>query len=115
MAADVYPPSDAYLATLDGLVVAGMGTGSVSDEVMDALARHVQARALPVVLVSRVGVGLNHDEHYYRGSVAKYERLGFHVRGGYEALNAYQARLKLLLHLVNNGHGPSCTEFNLET
>ena len=33
------PPSVAYLNELDGLVVAGMGTGSISDQVLEHLSK----------------------------------------------------------------------------
>jgi L-asparaginase len=96
------PPTEAeaVAAGWNGLVVAGMGTGSVSAAVADALATLVTARRIPVVLVSRVPVGLNYDDVYYVGSVAKYEARGLTVRDGYEGLSPYQARLRLLFALL---------------
>jgi len=103
MAVQSMPPPAALLETLDGLVVAGMGTGSLSQVFVEQLQLRpgVTGRQPPVVvIVSRAAVGLNFDDFLYKGSVAKYEALGFALRDGYAQLNALQARILLLLRLL---------------
>ena len=89
---------EAYLEALDGLVVAGMGTGSLSAEVLDQLSPRWTGR-MPVVLVTRCATGGNYDDHLYKGSLAKYEGRGFRLQG-FEGLNGFQARLKLMLEVA---------------
>lgn len=55
---------------------------------------------IPVVLTSRTAVGMNYDDFLYKGSVEKYERMGFVLRVGYSHLNPLQARLLLTLRLL---------------
>lgn len=96
-------PAEA-LPHLDGLIVAGMGTGSVAARVVDLLAP-TWTKRIPIVLASRCPVGLNFDDHYYRGSLAKYEERGFRILG-YETLNPLQARIKLTLEILRGDTVP---------
>lgn len=57
---------EALLRELDGLVLAGSGTGSVPGGILEQLAPAWTER-LPIVLSSRCGVGANHDDFFYRG------------------------------------------------
>ncbi|KAG2422966.1 hypothetical protein HXX76_015637 [Chlamydomonas incerta] len=82
---------------LVGLVVAAPGTGSLSAALTDQLA--AAASRLPVVLVSRCGCGANADDHYYRGSAAKYSGRGLLLEG-FPHCNALQARVLLVLRLA---------------
>jgi L-asparaginase len=90
---------EALLEGLDGLVLAGMGTGSIATSVVEQLAPKWTSR-IPVVITSRCPVGLNYDDYYYKGSLKKYESRGFRILG-YEELNPLQARLKLLLEMAS--------------
>jgi L-asparaginase len=78
------PPPE-LLAQLDGLVLAGSGTGSLPAAVLSALAPWVWR--LPVVIASRCSVGANQDAFLYKGSRAKYEQRGYVLGGGFEQLN----------------------------
>ena len=82
---------------IDGLVIAGMGTSSLSDDWIDFYG-HDLTSAVPVVLVSRCPQGKNFDDDTYKGSLKKYENRGFILRE-YKDLNPMQARLRLLLKL----------------
>lgn len=88
---------EGMLPLIDGLVIAGMGTGSLSNHLLDTLGEN-WTNKLPIVLSSRCHVGLSYDDHYYKGSREKYEARGFILRG-YEDLNPLQARLKLCFDL----------------
>lgn len=90
------PFPKSLLNEVDGLVIAGMGTSSISKEWISLLSEHTSR--LPVVLVSRCITGTNYDDSYYRGSLIKYEELGFHLSDFVE-LNPMQARIKLMLQL----------------
>ena len=90
---------DALLENVDGLVVAGMGTGSISKEMVEHLSPSWTSR-IPIVLSSRCPIGENFDDSPYRGSLSKYEDRGFVIRG-YEGLNPLQARLKLLFEIAS--------------
>ena len=85
------------LPRCDGLVIAGMGTSSISEEWINELSKD-WTQKIPIVLVSRCVEGTNYDDSYYRGSLTKYEDLGFKL-SGYTSLNIMQARLKLILEL----------------
>ncbi|WP_218079751.1 asparaginase domain-containing protein [Anthocerotibacter panamensis] len=98
MALDPVLPS-ALLPALDGLVLAGQGTGSLAPWIVEQLSPEWTER-IPVVLTSRCAVGLNFDDAYYRGSLEKYENRGFRLLG-YEQLNPLQARIKLMLELLS--------------
>lgn len=89
---------EATLEHLDGLIIAGMGTGSVANSIVDQLSPKWTSR-IPIVITSRCQVGLNYDDYYYKGSLQKYEGKGFRIIG-YEDLNPLQARIKLLLELA---------------
>ena len=91
--------SEAMLEGLDGLVLAGMGTGSIARSVVELLSPKWTSK-IPIVITSRCPVGLNYDDYYYRGSLEKYESKGFQILG-YEQLNPLQARLKLILEMAS--------------
>jgi L-asparaginase len=90
---------EALLEGLDGLVLAGMGTGSLATSVVEQLSPKWTSK-IRMVLTSRCAVGLNFDDYYYRGSLEKYESKGFQILG-YEQLNPLQARLKLILEMAS--------------
>ena len=82
----------------DGLVVAGFGVGHVPERYVDRL--EAIARRVPVVLASRIGAGPVLTSTYGAvGSETDLRNRGL-ITCGY--LNAYQARL-LLLVLLSNG------------
>ena len=83
---------------VDGLILAGMGTGSLSDSVISSLSPSITGK-IPVCITSRCLVGDNYDDYYYKGSLEKYTSKGFILKG-YEGLSPYQARIKLLLELA---------------
>jgi len=89
---------EAMLAGLHGLIIAGMGTGSIARHTIEQLSPRWTSR-LPIVLSSRCPVGLSFDDFIYKGSLDKYESAGFRVLG-YEELNPLQARIKLCLELA---------------
>ena len=90
---ETYIP-EALLNQLSGLVLAGMGTGSISQSLMNQLQPWTQK--LPIVLSSRCPEGVSFDEHTYRGSRIKYEKLGF-ILEPYGEMNPIQARNYLIL------------------
>jgi len=81
-----------------GLVLAGMGTGSLPDEVAAELAKGLTSK-IPVCITSRCLNGGNYDDFYYKGSLVKYESRGFLLEG-YEELSPYQARIRLIFELA---------------
>lgn len=86
-----------------GLIIAGMGTSSLSNDWIDTLSPEWTSR-LPIVLVSRCMQGINFDDHYYRGSLSKYEDRGF-LLSDFSDLNPMQARIKLMLDIsTDNVH-----------
>ena len=103
MTAGCAPPPRAWLDDLDGLVVAGMGTGSLSAKVAAALGEwldspsRVREDPPAAALVSRCAHGSGFDDAMYKGSLAKYERLGFTLRDGFFGMNAVKARVWLTL------------------
>lgn len=127
LTADGQAPPEGLLSQLDGLVLAGSGTGSLPAGVVEALAGPTRGGSsgrddggeagsrgadasgspwtarLPIVISSRCTWGSNHDDSLYRGSLAKYEGRGFVLRGGYEHLNPLQARALLVLRLAAFG------------
>ena len=82
----------------DGLVIAGMGTGSLPNGVIEELSRSLTSK-IPVCITSRCPQGDNYDDFYYKGSLEKYESRGFILRN-YEGLSPYQARLRLIFELA---------------
>jgi len=90
--------SDSMMEGLDGLIIAGMGTSSLSPSVIEQLSPKWTSK-IPIVLVSRCSTGLNVDDYLYRGSIEKYTSRGFKIEG-YEQLNPWQARIKLILELA---------------
>ena len=85
---------EVLLQNIDGLIIAGMGTGSVANSIVNQLSPTWTSQ-IPIVITSRCPVGLNYDDYCYRGSLKKYENKGFHILG-FEYLNPLQARLKLI-------------------
>ena len=103
------------LPTLDGLVLAAPGTGSLPLSLIEQLSGprgdagsggrgQPWTHRLPIVISSRCVTGANHDDFLYRGSRDKYERHGF-LLAGYELLTPLQARTLLLLRLAAHGRG----------
>ena len=97
MCLDAYFPESALNDTA-GLIVAGMGAGSLSDQVTEQLA--AWTARIPIVLTSRCPIGTNYDDYHYKGSREKYEDKGF-ILSGYEQLNPVQARLKLIVQTAS--------------
>ncbi len=89
----------------DGIVLAGMGTGSVPDQIREALARE-QTKRIPIVISTRCQIGSNYNDWLYKNSLAKYEGVGFLLRDFF-GLNALQARIKLHLELAAYRAGAS--------
>lgn len=85
---------DCLLQDISGLVIAGMGSGSISNEITQQLAAWTSK--IPIVLSSRCLTGISFDENTYRGSRKKYEDLGF-LLYNYGEFNPMQARLRLIL------------------
>lgn len=98
-------PDAAWLRTLDGIVVAGMGTGSISAAVTDCLSSSIKESRLRVVLTSRCSEGGNADDHFYKGSIDKYVRRGFVLRDGYMHLDTIKAVVKLRFDLAMDSAG----------
>jgi L-asparaginase len=85
---------------IDGLVVAGAGTGSLSVVTRKRLAAIASQK--PVVISTRCYGGPNYHNEMYPGSREAYEAEGFLLRG-YENLNPLQARLRLMAVLGETG------------
>jgi L-asparaginase len=100
MAVQAIAPPESLLNNIDGLVLSGMGTGSISESFVEQLSPRFTSK-IPVVIVSRTAVGMNFDDFLYKGSLQKYESLGFRLREGYSHLNSLQARILLLLRLLD--------------
>ena len=83
-------------AKIDGLIVAGAGTGTISSKARSNLSKI--AKFKPVVVSTRCYAGPNYDEDMYPGSLSSYENDGFILRG-YENLNPLQARLALIVEM----------------
>ena len=88
--------ADRLHPSFDGLVVAGAGTGSISQAVRRELS--VVTKAMPVVISTRCLGGPNYDDEMYPGSRQSCEDEGFILRG-YEGLNPLQARLRLMAEM----------------
>jgi L-asparaginase/Glu-tRNA(Gln) amidotransferase subunit D len=97
---------DTMLKELDGLVIAGMGTGSISNTLVTQLSPK-WTELIPIVLTSRCDHGSNVDEYYYKGSLDKYVSKGFKIVG-YENLTPIQARIKLILELSTTDSNSNC-------
>ena len=82
--------------SLDGLVVAGSGTGTIPIQARERLAP--LAKKVPIVISTRCYSGPNYNDEMYPGSAASYEGEGFILRG-YEDLNPLQARFLLMAQL----------------
>lgn len=82
-----------------GLVLAGMGTGSLPDRVVDELSPSITSK-IPVCITTRCISGGSYDDFHYKGSLNKYESRGFILRP-YEELSPYQARIRLMFDLMD--------------
>lgn len=85
------------LHEIDGLVIAGQGTGSISNSILNTIASYTSS--VRVAMSTRCPTGSNYDDWYYKGSLEKYEKLGIDV-AAYEGLNPQQTRLALMLNLA---------------
>eukprot|EP00698_Gefionella_okellyi_P003191 TRINITY_DN12986_c0_g1_i1.p2 TRINITY_DN12986_c0_g1~~TRINITY_DN12986_c0_g1_i1.p2 ORF type:complete len:319 (-),score=54.65 TRINITY_DN12986_c0_g1_i1:1214-2170(-) len=88
---------EAFVRTQNGVVLAGMGTGSLPQSLI-AMKQRLPAH-IAVAIVTRCTSGVNYDDYCYRGSLDKYEAVGFRVRE-YEGFSAIQARLMLMMELM---------------
>lgn len=95
---------EAMLQDLDGLVLAGPGTGSLPAHMQQQLSPKWTS-TMPIVVTSRCHVGNNFDDHYYKGSKHKYESQGF-ILSGFEQLSPVQA-CNLLIFLLSSGGLPA--------
>ena len=93
-------------ATLDGLVLAGMGEGGFSAETAEQLRR--AARRIPVVLSTRCPQGFRVNPAIAKHAFARARELGL-VTAGYEGLNASKARIRLIAELGRAWRAPSGT------
>lgn len=82
--------------SLDGLVVAGSGTGTIPIQARERLVP--LAKKVPIVISTRCYAGPNYNDEMYPGSAGSYEKEGFILRG-YEDLNPLQARFLLMAQL----------------
>ncbi|OZJ06896.1 hypothetical protein BZG36_00255 [Bifiguratus adelaidae] len=102
------------LDSIDGLILACPGSGSMSKALVAQLAPF--AKRYPIVITTRCASGTNVEEGYYRNSQRKYEDKGFRITG-YETKSALQARLLLLSPLISLIGQPCYTslieDFNL--
>ncbi|KAK9763785.1 hypothetical protein K7432_009240 [Basidiobolus ranarum] len=87
------------LENVDGLILAGPGTGSVPNLLVEQLSPKWTEK-IPIVVVSRCFSGNNFDDHYYRGSKTKFTSKNFILEEGFEDLNAIQARNLLSFKLA---------------
>lgn len=83
-----------WLQHVDGLVIAGMGTGSISESLIAMLSPKWTTQ-MPIVLATRCIWGTNYDDYYYRGSREKYESKGF-LLSDFKNYNPMQCRIALL-------------------
>lgn len=86
------------LSAVNGLVVAGMGTGAVPDNLKEFLSAK-QPMPIPIVISTRCVFGLGYNDWLYKGGVEKYEKLGFLLRS-FANLSSLKSRLKLSIDLV---------------
>lgn len=86
------------LSSLDGLVVAGMGTGSIPDQLQEYLSNELPKR-IPVIVSTRCVFGLGYNDWLYKDGVEKYEKIGFILRP-FSGLNSLKARMKLSIDLM---------------
>lgn len=81
---------------LEGLVLAGFGTGSIPPSWIPYV-RNIARRRIPVVIVSRCFQGQVMDTNYFEGSFSKSLEMGA-ISGG--KLNPYQARIRMSLGIA---------------
>ena len=85
------------LGRLDGLVIAGMGTGSMPDDVRSKIEEDLTAH-IPCVVSTRCPSGSAFNEYFYRNSTEKLDRGRFIYREFF-TLNYLKARMKLQIDL----------------
>jgi L-asparaginase len=83
-------------APLDGLIVAGAGTGSISAKSRSFLKKI--SKFMPVVVSTRCYSGPNYDNFHYKGSFKSYNSDNL-ILSGFENLNPLQARMLLIIKL----------------
>ena len=98
------------LSGVDGLVIAGMGTGSVPDKLKEFLS-HEQPLPIPIVLSTRCVFGLGYNDWLYKGGVEKYEKLGFVLRV-FSGLSSLKARMKLCIDLMLSKESGKALDYN---
>lgn len=81
---------------IEGLVLAGSGTGSVPPSWIPYI-RNILRRRIPVVIVSRCFQGQVMETNYFEGSFSKLMEMGA-ISGG--KLNPYQARIRMSLGIA---------------
>jgi len=94
MVLDAHFP-EVVLTDVDGLVLAGMGSGSLSHRVLELLSPYSLSHS--IVLVSRCESGSNYDDYFDNRSLEKYEKHGILV-SAYEGLTPVKARIVLMLN-----------------
>ena len=62
---------ESMLSELDGLVIAGMGTGSISEEILETLSPWTSK--IPIVVTSRCERGQNFDDYYYKVKYSQFD------------------------------------------
>eukprot|EP01128_Nolandella_sp_AFSM9_P000665 TRINITY_DN10807_c0_g1_i1.p1 TRINITY_DN10807_c0_g1~~TRINITY_DN10807_c0_g1_i1.p1 ORF type:complete len:573 (+),score=87.11 TRINITY_DN10807_c0_g1_i1:134-1720(+) len=95
MALNPYLP-EIMMADVDGLVVVGQGTGSISTTMVELLQSYTDT--IPIAITTSSVQGNNYDDYVYKGSLEKYESLGFAV-SAYAGLSPSNARIVLMLRL----------------
>lgn len=81
---------------LEGLVLAGFGTGSIPPSWIPHV-RNILRRRIPVAIVSRCFQGQVMETNYFEGSFTKLSEMGA-ISGG--KLNPYQARVRMSLGIA---------------
>jgi L-asparaginase len=97
------------LSSCHGLVVAGMGAGSIPDFIRSELSKYL-TNVIPVAISTRCSIGPSHAENLYTGSLEKYTSVGFLVNE-FNGLNALQARLKLHMEIATASVGVACASW----
>ncbi len=86
------------LSNVNGLVLEGMGTGSIPTEIVESLSAEWTSK-IPIVIATRCETGSNYNDFLYKGGLEKYEKYGFIVKD-FLRLNGLQTRIKLLFELA---------------
>ncbi len=91
-------PNFIKIEVCDGLILSGMGAGSIPDSMRMFLATK-HTKRIPIVISTRCTVGPNHADNLYTGSLYKYTSQGFIV-SEFTGLNPLQSRLKLQIDIA---------------